>query len=368
MKEAGALLSLPVFCVRLVAGKTPRKERLIQLSGKNIMKAVAVLLLIGAVAAIAQMALDALALNETSVAAESQELQGVQGADETTMVVQKAKMRKSGAEGKKASVTMDEIHKKKLPQYRVINGALDTQKKLYSARRENSPQAQSLATSLKQEIPKAREALKNLRSLADQEVSLINSTTKDAKAVKVAESSYSSWKSAVDHLKEEPLTDGELKARNDGIRRNSESAVANAHDQAREVEPEELSQEDKGVLKSNVVGGAKDIFSNLQQIMNEMQKVMNVLGGGAGGIDVNALQGLAGSMQGVANNMQGFLGIYGPFAQTVGGLVGESLSIPSLPTPDFSSLLKSIGGGSVPSMPSMPSIPSIPGGKFKPPF
>ena len=122
------------------------------------------------------------------------------------------------------------------------------------------------------------------------------------------------------------------------------------------------------MLKSNVVGGAKDIFSNLQQIMNEMQKVMNVLGGGAGGIDVNALQGLAGSMHGVANNMQGFLGIYGPFAQTVGGLVGESLSIPSLPTPDFSSLLKSIGGGSVPSMPSMPSIPSIPGGKFKPPF
>ncbi|MDI9370364.1 MAG: hypothetical protein GX181_06040 [Synergistaceae bacterium] len=335
------------------------------MSRKILFRAMVALLLLGAGAVIAQMALDSLALNETSVAAESQELQGVQGADETTMVVQKAKMRKSGAEGKKASVSMDEIHKKKLPHYRTINGALDIQKRLYSAQRENSPRAKSLAASLNQEIPKARDALKNLRVLTDQEVALINSTTKDAKAIKVAESSYSSWKSAVDHLKVEPLTDGELKARNRGIRSNSEAAVSNAHDQAKEIKSDDLSAEDKGVLKSNVVGSAKDIFSNLQQIMGEMQKVMNALGGGTGGIDVMALQGLAGSMQGVAGNMQGFLGVFGPFAQTVGGLVGESIAVPSLSIPDFSSVLQSIGGGGIPSI---PSIPLIPGGKFKPPF
>ena len=332
-------------------------------SRRTFIRGLAALLLLGAAVVAAQMALDALALNETSVAAESQELQGVQGADETTMVVQKTKMRKSGAEGKKASATMDEIHKNKLPQYRTINGALEIQKKLYSAQRENSPQAKSLAASLKQEIPKAREALKTLRSLTDQEVALINSTTRDAKAIKVAESSYASWKSAVDHLKEAPLTDGELKARNSGIRANSEAAVSNAHDQAREVKPDDLAPEDKGVLKTNVVAGAADIFSNLQNIISDMQTIMNALGGvKGGGIDINALQGLSGAMQGVARNMQGFLGVYGPFAQTVGGLVGEKVLVPSLPVPDFTNLLKSFG------VPAPGTIEVLPGIKFKPPF
>ncbi len=339
------------------------------MSRKTFLWTVTVLLLLGAGLVIAQMALDALALNETSVAAETQELQGVQGADETTMVVQKTKMQKSGAAGKKASASMDEIHKKKLPEYRTINGALDTQKKLYSAQRENDPQASRLAAALKKEIPRAKESLKKLRGLTDQEIALIKSTTKDAQAIKVAESSYASWKSAVDHLKEQPLTDKELKARNEGIRKNSEVAVANAHDQAKTVKSEELAPEDKNVLKSNVVGGAKNIFSNLQQIMNNMQSVMNALGGvsGGAGLNINALQGLGGAFQGVAKQMQGFLGTYGPFAQTVGALVGEQISVPALSIPDFSSMVK-MGGGSVPSVPSAPSVPSVPGVKFKPPF
>jgi len=340
---------------------------------KTFLWTVTALLLLGAGIVIAQMALDALALNETSVAAESQELQGVQGADETTMVVQKTKMQKSGASGKKASASMDEIHKKKLPQYRVINGALDTQKKLYAAQRENSPRASGFSAALKKEIPQAKDSLKKLRALTDQEVALIKSTTKDAQAIKVAEASYASWKSAVDHLKEQPLTEKELKARNQGIQKNSEIAVLNAHDQAKTVKSEELAPEDKNLLKSNVVGGAKNIFSNIQQIMSDMQSVMNAFGGlsGTTGLNVNALQGLGGAFQGVAKQMQGFLGNYGPFAQTVGALVGERVSVPTLSIPDFMSMVKIGSGGapgSIPSVPSAPSVPSVPGVKFKPPF
>lgn len=316
---------------------------------------------------IAQMNLTALTANETAMSAESQELQGIQGADETTMVVQKTKMNKSGASGKKAAVSLDGIHKQKLQQYRVINGALDTQKKLYAAQRADDPGASRLAASLKKEIPKARDALKKLRKLTDDEVALIRSTTKDAQAIKVAEASYASWKSAVDHLKDQPLTDGEMKARNESIRKNSEVAITNAHEQAKQVKSNELAPEDKTLLKTNVVANARNIFANLQQIMNQMQSVMQSISGGAGpgGIDVNALQQLAGTFEGMGKQMQGFLGNFGPFAQTVGALVGENVSVPTLAVPDFSSMLKiGAGTGGV----SMPSVPSIPGVKFKPPF
>ncbi len=314
---------------------------------------------------IAQMSLDVLALNETAVSAESQELQGIQGADETTMVVQKTKMNKSGAAGKKAAGSLDSIHKQKLQQYKVINGALDTQKKLYAAQRANDSSASRLSTNLKKEIPQAKDALKKLRKLTDQEVALIKSSTKDAQAIKVAEASYASWKSAVDNLKEQPLSDNEMKTRNAAIRKNSDIAITNAHEQAKQVKSNELAPEDKNLLKTNVVANARTIFTNLEQIMSQMQSVMKSLSGGAGpaGIDMNAIQGLAGSFEGMAKHMQGFLGNFGPFAQTVGSLVGETVSVPKLAIPDFSSMLN-LGKGSSP----LPGMPSLPTGKFKSPF
>ena len=335
------------------------------MSRKTLLWTVAGFIILCAGIVIAQMSLDVLALNETSVSAESQELQGIQGADETTMVVQKTKMNKSGAAGKKSAVSLDGIHKQKLQQYGVINGALNTQQKLYAAQRANDSSASSLSASLKKGIPQAKEALKKLRKLTDDEVALIKSSTKDAQAIKVAEATYASWKSAVDNLKEQPLTDSEMKARDSAIRKNSDVAITNAHEQAKQVKSDELAPEDKSLLKTNVVGNARNIFSNLEQIMGQMQSAMKSLSGGAGagGIDMKALQGLSGSFEGVAKQMQGFLGNFGPFAQTVGSLVGETISIPSLSIPDLSSMLNLGKGGS-----PLPGIPSLPIGKIKSPF
>lgn len=335
------------------------------MSRRTLLWTVAGFLIFFAGIVIAQMAYDVLALNETAMSTESQELQGIQGADETTMVVQKTKMNKSGAAGKKAAGSLDAIHKQKLQQYKVINGALDTQKKLYAAQRDNDSSATRLSASLKKEIPQAKDALKKLRKLTDDEVGLIKSTTKDAQAIKVAEASYASWKSAVDNLKEQPLTDNEMKTRNAAIRKNSDIAITNAHEQAKQVKSDELAPEDKNLLKTNVVANARNIFSNLEQIMNQMQSMMKSLSGGAGpgGIDMNAIQGLAGSFEGMAKQMQGFLGNFGPFAQTVGSLVGETVSVPKLAIPDFSSMLNLGKGGS-----PLPGAPSLPTGKFKPPF
>ncbi|MCF4152410.1 hypothetical protein L2W58_11445 [Dethiosulfovibrio sp. F2B] len=300
---------------------------------------------------IADMAMDVMVQNETSLAAESQELQGIQGADETNMVVQKTKMKKSGAAGKKAARSMDKIHKDKLAQYTVINGALQTQKDLYGAHREGlDSQVASLSAKLKKEIPQAKGALKKLRALTDEEVALIKSTTKDAQAIKGSEACYASWRSAVDSLKDQPLTANELKARNEGIRKNSDVAIENAHSQAKSIKSEDLAKEDKALLKKNVVGGAKNVFSGMESIMGNMQSVMQGLigqmqKGGMPNMDASSLQGLQGIFEGIGKQMQGFMKGFGPFAQTVGGLVGEKVSVPSLSIPDFGGMIGGMSGG-----------------------
>jgi hypothetical protein len=317
---------------------------------------------------IADMAMNVLVQNETSIAAESQELQGIQGADETTMVVQKTKMRKSGAAGKKAARSMDKIHQDKLTHYAVINGALQTQQDLYGAQREGQDgKAVSLSSKLEKEILQARESLKKLRTLTDEEVSLIKSTTKDAQAIKASEACYASWKSAVDALKTQPLSDAELKARNDGIRKNSDVAIENAHAQAKSIKSEDLAEEDKALLKKNVVAGARDVFAGMESIMNDMQSIMQGLvgqmqtSGGMPSMDPSSLQGIQGVLEGVGQQMQGFMQGFGPFAQTVGGLVGENVAVPSLAIPDFGGIMSGMGGGGGISLP-------IGGIKIKSPF
>lgn len=316
---------------------------------------------------IADMAMNVLVQNETSIAAESQELQGLQGADETNMVVQKTKMKKSGAAGQKAARSMDKIHQDKLSQYTVINGALQTQKDLYGAYREGQDsRAASLSSKLKKEIPQAKGALKKLRALTDEETALIKSTTKDAKAIKGSEACYASWKSAVDALKDQPLSDRELKARNEGIRKNSDVVIENAHAQAKDIKPTDLAPEDKALLKKNVVGGAKNVFAGLESIMGNMQSMMQNLigqmqGGGMPNLDASSLQGIQAMFEGIGGQMQGFMKGFGPFTQTVGGLVGEKVSVPSLSIPDFGGMLSGLGGGGGISLP-------IGGIKIKSPF
>ena len=305
--------------------------------------------------------------NETSLAAESQELQGIQGADETNMVVQKTKMNKSGAAGQKAARSMDKIHKDKLSHYAVINGALQTQKDLYGAHREGQDsKIASLSTKLKKEIPQAQASLKKLRALTDEEVSLIKATTKDAQAIKGSEACYASWKSAVDALKDQPLTASELKARNEGIRKNSDVAIDNAHSQAKSIKSEDLAEEDKALLKKNVVGGAKNVFAGMESIMSSMQSIMQgfigqMQKGGMPNMDASALQGIQGMFEGIGKQMQGFMQGFGPFAQTVGGLVGEKVSVPSLSIPDFGAMMGAMGGGGGVALP-------IGGIKIKAPF
>ena len=228
---------------------------------------VAAFILLAAIV-IAEYNLDALALNETSIAAESQELQGIQGADETTMVVQKAKMRKSGSSGEKAARSMDAIHKDKIEQFKVINGALGTQADLYKAQKEGQDsKTGKLTCKLQKEIPLAKSALCKLRKLTDEETRIINSTTKDKGAIRVAEATYSSWESAVKSLKVEPLSESELNAMKAEIGKHSEVAIKGGQQQAEQVSANDLSAQDKKILKENVVGNGRNIFSNMQNVM-----------------------------------------------------------------------------------------------------
>lgn len=317
---------------------------------------------------IADPATDVLVQNEMSIAAEAQELQGIQGAGETSMVAQKTKARKSGKQGEKTAQSLDKIQKDKLPQYKVINGAFKTQQDLYAARgQENDAEASSLSAKLKKEIPQAKEALKKLEKLTAEEVSIIKKTTKDANAIKTAEATYSGWKSVVDALKEDALTEKELQSRRKAIQVASKEAVEGAHAQAKDLNPKDLAAEDKKILKNNVVGGAKNVFAELESIMSNMASVMQKFAGemqkgGMPQMDVNSLKGLQTAFEEIGKGMQEFMGSYGPFAQTVASLVGEEITIPTLSMPDFGAMLS--GGKGLPGKKGL-SLPSLPFGLGK---
>lgn len=317
---------------------------------------------------IADPATDVLVQNEMSIAAEAQELQGIQGAAETSTIAQKTKIRKSGKQGEKSAQSLEKIQKDKLPQYKVINGAFQTQQDLYAARGQgNDAQASSLSAKLRKEIPQAKEALKKLEKLTAEEVSIIKKTTRDANAIKTAEATYSGWKSVVDALKEEPLTDQELQSRRNAIQTASKEAVEGAHDQAKALNSKDLADEDRKILKNNVVGGAKNVFAGMESIMSNMASVMQkfvgeMQKGGMPQMDANSIKGLQSAFEEIGKGMQEFMGSYGPFAQTVASLVGEEITVPTLSMPDFGAMLS--GGKGLPGKKGL-SLPSLPFGLGK---
>ena len=340
---------------------------------------VVVFIVLIAAVVIAQMAFEASMQSQTTIVAGIQELQGIQGADETTVVAQKQKMRKKGPSGVNAAKTLERIDQDKKKEFKVINGAMETQSSMYGAYKdEKDAEAAKLMEKLKAQIPEAQSSLKRLRRLTDEQVQTINGSTKDAQAVKVAESTYSSWKAAVDSLKVDPLTEQDIKSRQAALSQNSAEAIKGAQEQAKGIDAATLPPEDKDRLRS-VVGSGQNIMSAMQNIMAEMQKamqgMMNSLTGGGkssnplsriqnmtsgkkdGGINKESFDRLQKVMEGVAGQIQGFFGNFGPYLQTVGGIVGMPVSIPSLPAFGNMGAMKGMPSGGAPSAPSKTQLP-----------
>ena len=345
---------------------------------------VVVFIVLIAAVVIAQMAFEASMQSQTTIVAGIQELQGIQGADETTVVAQKQKMRKKGPSGVNAAKTLERIDQDKKKEFKIINGAMETQSSMYGAYKdEKDAEAAKLMEKLKAQIPEAQSSLKRLRRLTDEQVQTINGSTKDAQAVKVAESTYSSWKTAVDSLKVDPLTEQDIKNRQAALSQNSAVAINGAQEQAKGIDAATLPPEDKDRLKS-VVGSGQDIMSAMQNIMSEMQKamqgMMNSLTGGGkssnplsmiqnmtsgkkdGGLNKESIDRLQKVMEGIAGQIQGFFGNFGPYLQTVGGIVGMPVSIPSLPAFGNMGAMKGMpsGGASSATSPSAPSKTQMP--------
>ena len=102
----------------------------------------------------------------------------------------------------------------------------------------------------------------------------------------------------------------------------------------------------------------------MQSFMKQLQggnpmKMMSDAKNGKGAFSQESFQQLQKNFEGIAKQMQSFMGNFGPFMKTVGGLVGEEVSVPSLP--GFGSLMSQMSGGSG-------GKPSGLSGKMKNPF
>ena len=317
---------------------------------------VLLLLLVGCSVIVADMDRSVVVLNETSIAAETQELQGIQGASITATEIQVSKATQGGK--KDQAKTLDSLMKEQIRCYSIINGALETQRTYYTAYKGgNEGEIKKSLSNLNAAIPKAQEAFKKLQSLTDQKISLIKSTTGDVAAINVEKASLASWAAAVKALSTKPMTEDEVTKRNDAIGEQSSIAIKTAHNMARFTDPGSLSEEQKKNLKINVVDKGEEVIKNLGDVIKVLPQLMlSMVQGASVGMkmandalgsysdmgkmmhDASYNQGFFSkgnmdkyqrSLDGVGKRINGFLGYYTPFIQTVGDKVGSPVSVSS---------------------------------------
>ncbi|NCC96524.1 MAG: hypothetical protein EOM02_06740 [Synergistales bacterium] len=310
--------------------------------------------LLGCTMIIADVAMDVMVLNETSLAAETQELQGIQGASITATEVQVSKATQRGK--KDQAKTLDSLMKEQIQCYTIINGALEVQRTYYTAYKGGKEgQIKKSLSDLNSSIPKAQNAFKKLQKITERKISLIKSTTGDVAAINVEKASLASWAAAVKALSTKPMTEDEVAKRNDSIEEQSSIAIKTAHNMARFTDPASLSEEQKKNLKINVVDKGEEVIKNLGDVIKVLPQLMlSMVQGASVGMkmandamgsysdmgkmmhDATYNQGFFNkgnmskyqrSLDGVGKRINGFLGYYTPFIQTVGDKVGSPVSV-----------------------------------------
>lgn len=210
---------------------------------------------------------------------------GIQDADRTTLVVQKAKIKKAAAQAKKtktdidpdkAVLTLTEIDKKKMEHYKVINSALLLQKDIYEALAEDKCSKEMLDR-FDGESKSARGSLKELRTLTDEQIKIYKGTTKDTQAIGVANSTYYTWESAVSALSSNPIDDAKFAELDKKIQDESNSGVIAADAQAKSVSAADIDNNDKAIIRDEVLVSAKGVEQGMQDVVKEMQKVITEL-------------------------------------------------------------------------------------------
>ena len=295
---------------------------------------------------------------------------GVQDADRVVIVAQKAKIKKAHAQKKNAAKAMDpqkavdslnRIDREKMEHYKAINGTLEEQKNLMDAY-ANKSNTQEMQDNFKVSSDNAYSALKELRRLTDEQIDIYNQTTKDEQAIKTANSTYYTWENAVSGLSSEPLDDAKLAELDKKIHDSANEAVASANEEAKSVTPEDVAEEDKTIIKdelltdgSSVQSGMRSTMEDMSVVFSEIIKVMQV----ATGKSSNPLGKVIGAIKGsksvpldanvvevlkmlqsffnmMASNMASFDNSFGGLMQSTGAMAGVQVEqAPALTVPSF---------------------------------
>lgn len=294
--------------------------------------------------------------------------QGVQDADRTTVIAQKAKIKKNKEQIKKTNPSIDpdkapemlsQIDKNKMKHYKVINSALILQNEIYKASAKNSSDP-AMLDRFKTESNNARSSLKDLRKLTDEQINIYKATTKDQQAIDVANATYYTWENAVDGLSADPIEDGKLAALDKKIQDESEIGINKANEQAKSVSPEDVDQEDKSVIKDEILVSGNGVMQGMQVVLDEMQNVVQEVtkllnsakGGSTGGnplgmianianaktppIDMSVINDLQNIFNVMAQGISAFSNSFGGFMQSTGTLAGVQVqAMPTLNVPKF---------------------------------
>ena len=306
-----------------------------------------IVIVLSLIAVVVTGALEESMQSQTTIVTGIQELHGIQGADAAVSVAQKQQLRKKGPEGVNAAKLLDRIDRDKMKEFRIINGAMETQSSLYRALKDGKDaEAGTLVQKLKGQIPEAQQSLQRLRKLTDEQIRVMSGTTTGAQATRVAEATYSSWKAAVDSLKVDLLTEEEVRARNDILARSGYEAVTSAQAQVGGIDPGTLPDKDRNALRA-VANDGNVVLDNLGSIIssgleilarglnmandamkhyNDMQKMQHDLTYGQGYFHERNNGGRSlRIMRMVVEHAQGFVGYYRPFLRVVGSKSGVAV-------------------------------------------
>ena len=248
-----------------------------------------------------------------------------------------------------------------MEHYKAINGTLEEQKNLMDAY-ANKSNTQEMQDNFKVSSDNAYSALKELRRLTDEQIDIYNQTTKDEQAIKTANSTYYTWENAVSGLSSEPLDDAKLAELDKKIHDSANEAVASANEEAKSVTPEDVAEEDKTIIKdelltdgSSVQSGMRSTMEDMSVVFSEIIKVMQV----ATGKSSNPLGKVIGAIKGsksvpldanvvevlkvlqsffnmMASNMASFDNSFGGLMQSTGAMAGVQVEqAPALTVPSF---------------------------------
>ncbi|MDR1915787.1 MAG: hypothetical protein LBQ58_04345 [Synergistaceae bacterium] len=234
---------------------------------------------------------------------------------------------------------LDEIRTKITPLALTISRAERTQSDYYDAL-SNERDASALRSELEGSIPKAREALTEMKKLVDRQIDICKKIG-DSDGAAIAADFYKAHETAVNTLQIDPFTDDQVQARDKDIQDGSKTIIASARKKADEINPSDLDADDKKTLGEVAVSGKKgisdmkDVVNIITKLIPELQKsLQDAMGSikGAGGIGsiaklatggggpndtIDSLKKIISNLQNLLNGVNALSGEFTPFVDTV---------------------------------------------------